>query len=89
MNVNAHSPGSRKTAPPRFHSPANGSETPASIGDWAVDAGSRGSQRDFAISAPAGTQRDGLINAACKVFFIKRCLDPEVDCGQHENCVRV
>ena len=73
MNVSAHCPAR-----------ANGGETPASVGDWA-DASRDASQRDFAISAPAETQRTRLIDAACKAFLMSRGLDPDVDGGQPEN----
>ena len=70
MNVSAHCPAR-----------ANGGETPTSVGDRA-DPGSDASQRDFAISAPAETQRTRLIDAACKAFLINRGLDPDTDWGQ-------
>lgn len=57
---------------------ANGVDTPASIENQA-DAGCGTLQRDFAMSALAGTQSTRLINAACKAFFVRRGLEPEVD----------
>jgi hypothetical protein len=74
MNVTAHCPGSRKTATIN----ANGGEAPAPLGDLA-DTGRDASQRDFAMSALAGTQRARLIDAACKAFLTRRGLDPNGD----------
>ena len=78
MNVSTACPGSRKTAAIN----TNGNEASASIGDR-TDADSDASQRDFAMSAPAATQRARLINASCNAFFIRRGLDPEVDWHTH------
>ena len=61
MNVITPYPGVRKTELLN----ANGAEASALVGDGAA-AESEALRRDFATSTVAGTQRNRLINAACK-----------------------